>query len=185
MNRLIRAAAVVATTVALTAFGGQSAFAATPANTTAHPVTNIVHPDTTLTSTGWANGPAGRHSFEVTGGTSVTGSCGIITCTDTFKNSHADAYWWGVTPRNAKKINASMKWWITGVNITFSLPPGAAFHPISGGVMYKPGAISNNWHQGLRYAAGVALKANIIFSDHYTDQADILVGTTWYHVQGN
>lgn len=187
MNRLIRWAAVIATAVALTAFGGQAALAASPAGTPAQAISAVVPAadPVTLHSHGWKSGPAGAHSFEVAGSSQVSTSCGIITCTALYKNSHSDTYWWGANPVNAKQINASLKWWITGVNINFSLPPGAGFSRVTGGVLWKPGAVSNTWHVHLSYSSGVGIKATVIFSVFYSDQADILLGSSWYHVQGN
>ena len=78
-----------------------------------------------------------------------------------------------------------MKWWISGLNVTVNLPISVGFSLISNGLRYEPGTLRNTRHVGLNYQSGIGIKAFVIFSENFTAQGDILVGNSWYHVQGN
>jgi hypothetical protein len=136
-------------------------------------------------SQGWASGPAGSQSFRAYGYTDWSAGCGFWTCTATFQNNYAEISWLGLNPYYANTINASMKWWVGGINVTPWLPPGAGFSTAGSSVTWQPGAINNTWQVTLNYPAGVRIDADVIYNTYFTDQGDILLGTTWYHVQGN
>ena len=81
-------------------------------------------------------------------------------------------------------IKASMKWWLNGVDITFSLPPGASFSSAGSGITWAPGQ-KTLAAVALNYPSAIELDAQILYSANYTNQADMFVGGTWWHVQGS
>jgi hypothetical protein len=138
-----------------------------------------------LYSEGYAYGPAGSRSFHTYGRTHYDTSCGLVSCGATFINSSSESSWLGFSPFYADLIDASMKWWVSGINISFSLPPGVGFSRVGSGILWKPGAIEDHWIARLNYGAGIRLNGTVITGVHFTDQADIRINNAWYHVQGN
>ncbi len=139
----------------------------------------------TLNSSGYAPGPAGSQSFHTYGSSHWSSGCGFWSCTTTFSSNSSTADWLGSSPYNAQSINASMKWWLSGIDISVSIPAGAGFTANGSALTWMPGAVNDTWIVSLNYSAGINLNAQYINSSHFTDQADIEVGNNWYHVQGN
>jgi len=138
----------------------------------------------TLTSSGYASGPYGPQSFYTTGHTHWSYSC-TLGCSAAFSSSTSLSEWLGDPPFNANDINASMKWWLSGIDISVQIPPGVGFTKSGSGLIWQPGDVQNTWRVSLNYSAAIHMTAFVISSVHFTDQADIRLGSSWYHVQGN
>lgn len=98
-----------------------------------------------------------------------------------FSSSSMEAWY---TPGTKVPINASMHWWVSGVLITFSLPPGAGFSSAGSGIIWKPGQVTTNAVY-LNYPSTIQINSSILYDAYFTDQADMYIGNTWWHVQGN
>lgn len=138
-----------------------------------------------LVSTAYASGPAGSQSFKANGYTDVSTGCGTWDCTATYRNNYAEISWLGSSPYNANTVNGSIKWWVGGVDVSPSLPSGVGFSKNGSAITWQPGAVNNTWRVTLNYSAGVEIDASYINTAYFTDQGDILLGSSWYHVQGN
>jgi hypothetical protein len=118
--------------------------------------------------------------LRVYGGSNVSWSSGMVTHTY-YKSSSMEAW---DTPGTNIKINASMHWWDTGINVTFSLPPSAAFSSAGDGMYYKPGQVTNHAVY-LNYGATVQINCTQCNNANFTDEANFYYGNTWFFVQGN
>jgi hypothetical protein len=117
---------------------------------------------------------------RVYGGTNYSQSNGMY-IHSYFKKSSMEAWY---TRGKRVKINASMHWWVSGVLITFSLPPGAGFYSDGPGILYKPGQVTAKAVY-LNYPSTIQINSSVIYSADFTDEADMYIGNTWWHVQGN
>jgi hypothetical protein len=140
---------------------------------------------TTVTSSGWASGPAGPQSFLTSRKSNLSTSEGLITWTEHFATNSSYSDWLGSKPFNATTVDASMSWWVSGVNVSPSLPAGAGFSSAGSGITWNPNPVNNTYYENLNYQAAVNINATHIFTGYFTDQADFLLGNSWYHVQGN
>jgi hypothetical protein len=136
-----------------------------------------------LSGEGYASGPAGSQSFRAYGATFYSLSCGWR-CKATFSNNYADISWLGNYPSyNAQMIVGSMKWWLSGFNITVSVPPGVGFERVGSGVLWEPPGVNDTWREVLEYEAGVNITADYVNTAYFSAQGDILLGNQWYHVE--
>jgi hypothetical protein len=101
-----------------------------------------------------------------------------------FKNSRATAYWWGTQPENATRINASMRWWVDGIDISVNVPPGVGFSRSGSEIDWKPGPTTKpSSVETLVHDPAVHFYTPFTFySEHYRNDGDFLFGTTWYNV---
>jgi hypothetical protein len=142
----------------------------------------VSHASQVLTGEGYASGPAGNQSFRAYGATFYSLSC-FWRCDATFSNNYADISWLGNYPSyNAQTIVGSMKWWLSGLNITFSVPPGVGFQQSGSGVLWQPPGVNDTWREILEYEAGVKITADYVHMVYFDAQGDILLGNHWYHV---
>lgn len=160
-----------------------------PSSLALHQSNNLVTPyastigASTLSSTG---------SLAYNGSTmQTTGSTNIRWITSgidyvTFSNSEVHDYWWGANPYNASAISPSMKWWLTGINVSISIPPGASFSGSGGSaVSYAPGPVDNTWQAHAYYSYEINENATFVYSANFQTYGDFLFGSSWYRVQGN
>lgn len=106
--------------------------------------------------------------------------------TVTFTNSNMTDTWYGLNPYNANSISPSMKWWLTGINVTLSVPAGASFSGSGGSaVVWAPGQSSNRWQVSGSYSQGIDISANYVWSANFQTAGDFDIGGHWYHVYGN
>ena len=77
---------------------------------------------TTLKSNGSKSVSGGY--LNVVGSSSLTSGCGVFSCWRKFGSNWGDFSWIG--SGNISTIQGSLKWWLSGVNVSFSLPAGAA-----------------------------------------------------------
>lgn len=117
---------------------------------------------------------------RVYGGTDYSQSNGFYVHSY-FTSSSMQAWY---TPGTAVPINASMHWWVSGVLVSFSLPPGAGFSSAGSGIVWKPGQRTAP-SVSLNYPSTIQINSSILYSANFTDQADMFIGSTWWHVQGN
>ncbi|MFF0122268.1 hypothetical protein ACWD8I_06270 [Micromonospora arida] len=136
---------------------------------------------TTLKSNGSKSVSGGY--LNVVGSSSLTSGCGVFSCWRKFGSNWGDFSWIG--SGNISTIQGSLKWWLSGVNVSFSLPAGAGFSAAGSGIVWEPAALNNAWHEHLDYSAKVQLNATIVNNAYFTAQGDFLKGGTWYHVQGD
>ena len=85
-------------------------------------------------------------------------------------SSYSD--WLGSKPFNATTVDASMSWWVSGVNVSPSLPAGAGFSAAGSGITWNPSSVNNTYYEQLSYQAAVNINATHIFNEYFTDQAD-------------
>jgi hypothetical protein len=103
-----------------------------------------------------------------------------------FKNSSSNAYWWGGSPINAAQMDASMTWKMSGLDVSVSVPAGVSFSRSGNAVIWGPPAVANTWHVGLSRSSSVHFATPFTFySEYFYADADVLIGSTWYHVSGN
>jgi hypothetical protein len=140
---------------------------------------------TKVTSSGYASGPAGPQSFYTYGTSEVSQTQGLISWSEHFASNSSYSDWLGAKPFNATTVDASMSWWVSGVNVSPSLPAGVGFSAAGSGITWNPPSVNNTYYENLSYQAAVNINATHIFNGYFTDQADILLGNSWYHVQGN
>ncbi|MDX6245267.1 MAG: hypothetical protein QOE76_2990 [Frankiales bacterium] len=147
----------------------------------------MVHPNyTQWAGTITSNGSVAAHgsTLDAKSSTYDNNTVGWLVYDD-FTNTTAAFHWYGASPYNAAKIVPSVKWWISGADVSVSLPAGAGFSGSGSAVIWAPGFVTNTWETALNYAQRVHLSAAVQYSAHFQSFADFLLGSTWYHVQGN
>jgi hypothetical protein len=135
-----------------------------------------------LYSSGSASGPGG--AFYASGDTDYKVTQNFWDIDIAFSNNYAYFYWSGQNPYNATTINGSMKWWVSGFVISPQLPAGAGFSVQGSSVTWER-PVSNNWQMSMTRSAAVHISAQGYNTSYFTDQADFLLGSNWYWVQGN
>lgn len=138
----------------------------------------------TLSSTGKA--AAGGNYIQSTGQTTAS-VVGGLTEHIHFDNSRVTATWLGSTPFNAAQIKPSMAWWLSGVAVSVSIPPSASFSSMGSGsgVLYSPGPVFNTWNASATYSNTIDQTAFLVYGANFQTYGDVLLGSDWYHVQGN
>jgi hypothetical protein len=122
---------------------------------------------------------------QVSGSTDADVTSGLEEYAD-FKNSSATADWWGSNPVNARYIQASMTWKVSGLDVSVTVPTGAAFSRSGNSVTWEPPAIANTWEETLSRSTSVHFATPFTFySEGFEADANVLLGTTWYYVQGD
>jgi hypothetical protein len=127
-----------------------------------------------------SGGNADHGRARVYGGTNYSQSNGVYVHSY-FKKSSMEAWY---TRGKRVKINASMHWWVSGLLIRFTLPPGAGFYSDGPGILYKPGQVTAKAVY-LNYPSTIQINSSVLYSANFTDEADMYIGNTWWHVQGN
>lgn len=130
--------------------------------------------------------PFGGSTLEANGLTSITWTDYVGISYVAFYNSEVHDYWWGSSPYNANAISPSMKWWLSGINVSVSIPAGGSFSGSGGSaVVYAPGQVPNTWQANAYYSYNVNESATFVYSANFQTYGDFLFGSSWYHVQGN
>ncbi len=103
--------------------------------------------------------------------------------TMTFTKSSSDNWWTGSgTP---KEIDGSEKWWLSGVDVTISIPPAVGFSGAGSAITWNPSEVANTTAEQLNWPGAIKESALLVYDGYYTNQADMLIGSTWWHVQGS
>jgi len=137
-----------------------------------------------FTSDGYTYGPIGSQSFYLEGETCNNLVTNWFGFTVHFHNSYSNSYYLNFT--NATLVNASLKWWVSGVNVSVSLPPGGTFSSTNGSdVEWTPGAVPSTWYVGLSRDANVDISATLVTRRNFLVYTDFLVSNHWYHAEGN
>jgi hypothetical protein len=126
---------------------------------------------------------ARRWTINAVGYSTVNNGCGTLICYRKFTKSSGDFSYIG--PGNLSQIRGSLKWWISGVNVSFSLPVGVGFSAAGSGIQWEPDAVSNTWREQLNYPGLVQINANIISGTNFQVNGAYRKGTAWYYVVGS
>jgi len=132
---------------------------------------------------GCTGGPDGG-CLVASGESSVSVTSGLFSYTAHFSNSYSEFYWLGPSPVNADRINPSVSWWVSGVNVNADIPAIIGFSAARGRITWSPVSVSDTWFTNLSYNGTLNISASIIADAYFADQADFLFGDSWYHVQG-
>jgi len=137
-----------------------------------------------LTSNGSVVGPNGGQ-LSCWGNTDWSYDSGFWDVSIYFRNSYAAIVWYGANPYNANQIYFSLKWWVTGWLLSPSLPPGVGFSITSDSIIWER-QISDNYTMSMTRADAVTINSSGgVTGEYFTDQGDMLFGTSWYWVQGD
>ena len=159
-----------------------SSLALHPSNTVVTPYASTIG-SSSLSSTGSL--PYNGSTMEATGSTNLSWTTNLLDYV-AFSNSAVHDYWWGGSPYMANAISPLMKWWLTGISVSVSIPLGVAFSGAGGSaVIYAPGSVLDNWQAHAFYPYNVNESAALVWSANFQTYGDFLFGSSWYRVQGN
>lgn len=127
----------------------------------------------------------GNSTIEATGSTNIALDQYLGISYVAFSNSVVTDYWWGSNPTNAIKISPSMKWWLSGINVSISIPGSLGFSGAGSAVVYAPGPVDNTWQASAYDAYNVNESATFVYGIDFQTYGDFLFGTAWHHVEGN
>lgn len=81
-------------------------------------------------------------AFVASGSSRGNASCGWEDYLD-FTSSNGTACWLGTSPAfYTTQIANTLKWWVSGIAISVSIPPSVGFGSLGSGIEYAPGAVA-------------------------------------------
>nr|MDT0660742.1 hypothetical protein [Micromonospora sp. DSM 115978] len=110
-----------------------------------------------------------------------TSSWGVTTGTITIGNGRSWARWLGSNPFNANSVSLNNSVWVTGVNITISVPPSLSAS-VSNNTVSFGNSVSNNWRNE-HYFSNIRFSTHVyIYGPYESASSAMRFGSTTFYL---